>query len=133
MLLEPGFDMQQALRHGPQSCSPKACFFSDAVKRFQGTNGMPLLRPSGRPSAGRWAVCEVFPRSAWERCLSVLLVWKLGVARGANNKKRKKRVGPEIVKFGLLPGPTRARMGLGKGPDRGPARCAPIFSPVDQG
>ncbi len=39
-------------------------------------------------------------------------------------------VGPDIAEFGPLPGPTRPWGGLGKGP--GPARFAPIRSPVDQ-
>ena len=38
-------------------------------------------------------------------------------------------VGPEIVDFGPLPGPTRPRGGLGTAPL---ARFAPIFSPADQ-
>ncbi len=40
--------------------------------------------------------------------------------------------GPDIVDIGPLPGPTRPRVGLGKGPGRGPARFAPISGPVDQ-
>ncbi len=45
---------------------------------------------------------------------------------------RGRGLGPEIVDFGPLPGPTRPRGRPGKGPGRGPARFAPIFSPVDQ-
>ena len=41
-------------------------------------------------------------------------------------------VGPDMVDFGPLPSPTRPRGGLGKGPGRGLARFAQIFSPVDQ-
>ncbi len=41
-------------------------------------------------------------------------------------------VGPEIVDFGPLPGPTRRRERLGNAPGRSPAPFALMFSRVDQ-